>query len=523
MKVRLMQRDRGFDPQICGSSSFADLVKDLQLDLLFDAMAVQDTFLREIARAALLASLCDPHEITYRQEVLTDCLEQPEIIRGLYNLAAEAIEGEKKIWGFLSSRYAEGALHRAIEVLSMFLGVFHGLREIVDTHEPKFRSRGFQRFFAMVREELDDTYLATVGEHLKELEFRGGVLISAELGLGGKGSNYTLRKHVQNSSGWWDRLQEWTEELFTNHEAPFIYEVDPRDQAGASALAELKVQGIRDVARALAQSTDHILSFFKELRTELGFYIGCLNLHERLAQKQEPVCFPEPLPPVPHELQCRGLYDVCLSLNLPGRTVGNDIAATGKPLIVITGANQGGKSTFLRSAGIAQLMMQCGMFVPAHEFRASVCTGVYTHFKREEDVAMKSGKLDEELARMNAIVDELRPGGMVLLNESFASTNEREGAEIAGEIVRALLESRVKVFCVTHMFELSDGLYQANRTDALFLRAERLSDETRTFRLIEGLPLPTSYGADLYLRIFCDGPRTEQNAVEYESSELGAL
>ena len=52
--------------------------------------------------------------------------------------------------------------------------------------------------------------------------------------------------------------------------------------------------------------------------------------------------------------------------------------ADGKSLVIITGANSGGKSTFLRSAGLAQLMMQCGMFVAAGSFRASVCKRVFT-------------------------------------------------------------------------------------------------------------------------------------------------
>lgn len=204
-----------------------------------------------------------------------------------------------------------------------------------------------------------------------------------------------------------------------------------------------------------------------------------------------------------------GLYDVCLSLNLEGRAVGNDVAGDGKLLVMITGANRGGKSTFLRSAGLAQLMMQCGMFVPAESHRAEVRGGIFTHFKREEDAAMKSGKLDEELNRMSSIIDKIRPGGIALLNESFASTNEREGSEIARQIVRALLEAGVRVFYVTHMFDLAQGVYRSGLETALFLRAERLVDGRRTFRVVEGEPLPTSYGEDLYVRIFGNARETK--------------
>jgi DNA mismatch repair ATPase MutS len=83
-------------------------------------------------------------------------------------------------------------------------------------------------------------------------------------------------------------------------------------------------------------------------------------------------------------------------------------------------------------------MMQCGMFVAARQLRADARAGVFTHCKREEDASMESGKLDEELGRMSGILDQMTPGSMLLCNESFASTNEREGAEIARQIVRAL-------------------------------------------------------------------------------------
>jgi DNA mismatch repair ATPase MutS len=184
------------------------------------------------------------------------------------------------------------------------------------------------------------------------------------------------------------------------------------------------------------------------------------------------------------------------------RVVSNDVSADRKSLIMITGANQGGKSTLLRSLGVAQLMMQSGMFVGARAFRASVCAGVFTHYKREEDATMEGGKLDEELARMSEIADRIRPGSLLLCNESFASTNEREGSEIARQVVRALLDRQIKVFFVTHMYDLARGFYNQDLESALFLRAERQPDGTRTFRLVKGGPLPTSYGEDSYRRIF---------------------
>lgn len=507
MKAFLMYRDRDFDLKAGLPSNAADLTQDLELATLFRAMSACDSFLLEVATQAVLASLDDPESILYRQHILSDCLKHPEIVHGMYGVAVEAIERERKVWGWMSARYPEGTLHRSIEVLQVFVRLLKKLRKTADEHGAQFRSEGFRRLFEMFTSELGDEYLSIVEEHLERLQFRSGVLMSAELGKGNKGVKYVLRKPWEIKRSWGDRVQDWVQQVTGHNGSAYVYEIADRDEAGFRALSELRSQGIGHVAAALAQSTDHILSFFNMLRLELGFYIGCLNLREQLTRKGELTCIPEPLAAGDPGFTSRGLYDVCLSLSMDGTVVGNDVAGDHKSLVMITGANRGGKSTFLRSLGLAQLMMQCGMFVPAESFRASVSRGIFTHFKREEDATMQSGKLDEELRRMSSIVNKITPNSTVLFNESFASTNEREGSEIARQIVRALLESGVKVLYVTHMFDLAHGFYLARMGGALFLRAERLPDGQRTFRLLEGEPLPTSYGEDLYGRIF--GPAFE--------------
>lgn len=239
-------------------------------------------------------------------------------------------------------------------------------------------------------------------------------------------------------------------------------------------------EGIKLVANALAQSADHIFSFFNMLRIELAFCIGCLNLYEQLAQMGYSASFPLPVAPGERRHSFHGLYDVCLALTMKQKIVGNDVNADNKDLVTITGANQGGKSTFLRSIGLSQLMMQCGMFVPAESFCANICEGLFTHYKRKEDATMKSGKLDEELSRMSDFVDNITPNSMVLFNESFAATNEREGSEIARQITCALLEKRIKVFFVTHLYEFAHSVYDKRMENAIFLRAERQTDGRRT-------------------------------------------
>ena len=236
------------------------------------------------------------------------------------------------------------------------------------------------------------------------------------------------------------------------------------------------------------------------LRAEAGFYVSCLNLHDRLAAAAVPVSLPEPLAPLPTAFSGQDLRDTSLALRADP-VVGNEVNADGRPLVIITGANSGGKSTFLRSVGIAQLMMQCGMFVTARSLRASVCRYVFTHFIREEDREMISGRLDEELGRMSVIADHISQHDLILFNESFAATNEREGSEIGRQVVRALLEAEARIFFVSHQFDFADSFHRQQPDTTLFLRAPRQPDGRRTFRLTLAEPLPTSYGQDIYDRI----------------------
>jgi hypothetical protein len=471
------------------------LTQDLELDTLWNAMARGDEFLLETAKRAVLSSLHRPEAIRYRQRVLADCLAQPATVRRLYELAVEALGNETRAGGgFWFSDRPDSTLRRSVQVLNLHLDVLRRLRQIAVHKASGFRSEGFTRFFAMLSEELADDYLQTVEQHLRELEFGRGVLESARLGKGDKGRDFHVRRL---------RQERWTERLpFGNRTPAYSFTIAPRDESGFRALEEIRGRGINLVANAVAQAADHVKSFFTMLRLELAFYLGCLNLHELLVLKGEPTCFPEPVGEDQLALTASGIYDVCLTLHLQDRPVGNEVDADGKSLIMITGANQGGKSTLLRSLGLAQLMMQSGMFAGARSFRASVSACVLTHYKREEDTNLEGGKLDEELSRMSQIADRIAPRSILLCNESFASTNEREGSEIARQIIRAMLDKQIRVFFVTHMYDLANGLHEQQLETALFLRAERQPDGTRTFRILAGRPLPTSYGEDSYRRIF---------------------
>lgn len=492
MKVHLLFPDRSATPRQPAHAD--DLTADLDLAPMLHVMAADDELIAATSRAVLLDGVDDAAVIRFRQQVLADCLQQTGVVRELYRLAGEGLEARKNVQRWFFAERPDQVLSWSVNVLEALVDTLRGLDRVGRENSERFASTGFRRLFASMAQDMDAEYFALVEQHLHQLHFPHGLLLTARLGSGNRGTGYRLRQTRDENITFWHRegLRRPT----------FSYTIPDRDEAGFQALAQLRDRGLSAVADVAGQAVEHVMEFLRALRTELAFYLGCVNLHDRLTGLGAPTCYPDPATSTNLGVEASDLYDVSLVLRAGAPAVGNDLQASGMQLVVITGANQGGKSTFLRSIGVAHLMLSAGMFVGASSFTGAPRRQVFTHFARDEDAGMVHGKLDEELARMSGIADRVRPGALLLCNESFSSTNEREGAQIAGDVVRAFADRGVTVLLVTHLVDLATGLFEEARPDACFLRAERLPDGRRTFRILAGQPLSTSFGRDVYERVF---------------------
>lgn len=508
MRVLLMFDDRDFRVERDEQVDEPELTQDLDLEVLWVAASRRDEAIFDSLRSAMLASLSSCEQVRYRQEVLADCLRHPDVVLSLYQLAVDVIAEEHTIYrATFFSQSSTALLSRSVTAMEMFVAALRRLRGIIEQNGDEFGSAGFSRLSETVLAELGDEYFDEIGQHLRTLRFNDGVLASARLGAHNQGIDYTLRTpNPENRSNRLSRRPPL-------HKPVFSRTIPREDDAGHDELAALRDRVLGLAADALAESAQHILGFFTALRTELAFYVGCLDLREHLVQRGLSICRPDVRPRGEEALSAQSLCDPCLAVRTNTPIHGNDLHADHKRLIIVTGANQGGKSTFLRSVGVAQLMMRAGMFVAAESFSAAIAVGVFTHYKRAEDATMDHGKFDEELQRMSRIVKRIRPGSVLLCNESFAATNEREGAEIAQDVLRAMIELGITVVFVTHNYELARRSYERHPETTLFLRAERGNAAHRPFRLVEGVPLPTSFGADLYHRTFGSDPTADRSGT----------
>src|SRR5207237_5196534 len=155
-------------------------------------------------------------------------------------------------------------------------------------------------------------------------------------------------------------------------------------------------------------------------------------------------------------------YDPGLALRLLGGAedvgvVPNPVRfdATSARVWVLSGPNRSGKTTFTRALGLAHVLAQAGLHVPARSARLAPVDAIHTHFPSREAARPGMGRLDEEAERLAAIFQQATPHSLVLLNEALAGTSSFEALDLASGAVRGLRVLGSRAVYVTHLHELA--------------------------------------------------------------------
>ncbi len=215
-------------------------------------------------------------------------------------------------------------------------------------------------------------------------------------------------------------------------------------------------QAILDLSKRYEQYETPVVARFEK---EIKFYLSFCTLQKHLTGKG--FCFSTPDVSENRPLEGRGLYDLalaCLSVNSGKKVVPNDFYyGDGERFFVLTGPNQGGKTTFARSLGQLVYFTRIGLDVPAGEANVPFFPDIQTHFSVEESMETGRGKLKEELIRLAPMLDAQKKGSFVVINELF-TTAANYDAQIMGQKVLAhFIGLGCRGIYVTHLKELASA------------------------------------------------------------------
>ena len=243
-----------------------------------------------------------------------------------------------------------------------------------------------------------------------------------------------------------------------------------------------------------------------DLYQDLTFYLGALEYCRRMGAAHISLCLPRILERGHKGYKARGLVNpVLVVLNPSKKPVANDVDfREGGEIFLLTGINQGGKTTYLRAVGTAQLLFQLGWPVPAEEAAMSLVDRIVTVFSHEENTALQHGKLGQELKTMRRGMEEATPYSLLLCNEPITGTSPMENLYLSREVLCACKINGFKGIWVTHLYDLAsrvDAMNEALPGSPLSsLTAEAIVHDGQvdaSYRISRGAPAFTSYAREV--------------------------
>ncbi len=246
------------------------------------------------------------------------------------------------------------------------------------------------------------------------------------------------------------------------------------------------------------------------LSEQINFFENAARLVDLARSRGLEMCRPVLLPPEERRLEAKNIFDIMYfrkAASAGREVITNDISMDGSARFwLLSGANNGGKTTFVRAVGICQLFAQTGLYVPASECAVSPADHIYTHFPKEEEVGIDSSRFTTEIKSLRAIADSATEYSLLLMNESLQSTTPTECVEIAGEMLHIFTMIGVRGVFATHLTELARCIEEINSDpDCAAVMGSLVAgtDENgeRTYRISRGMPQKRS-SADAIFRKF---------------------
>ena len=503
-----------------------DYVANLELELLSRLICPENS----LNALRILTQLSTDEEVlNYRLDILEDFLNVPQLEAVIYENVHKLYVNEhvniQKL-GLADSFYA---LNTRLNSLKTFIECITKCHEFCQKFQDKFRSealKGLVEYFASVynseyfdevKRETDECLRilakgvksVTVGINFDDMmrPVEAMLLSVSTDSIKKKGRFDWIFKHLDGGA---NRAIGRTHSLYNENggtndlEAPLFRE-----------LKEINSEYISHLDRAIRayfkKSTEDILTF----ESQMSFYIGAKRIIDAVRARGLDMCRPKYLKMEERRLNAKGVFDLSFYTqmvssdpmgSLKDKIITNDCTMDDNGrFFVLTGANNGGKTTYTRAIGIIQVMAQAGIYVPCSSCEISPVDFIYTHFPKEEEVGLNTSRFTQECKQFKVTVDNATRYSMLLLNESIQSTTPTECVFIATELTKIFRCIGVRGVYATHLLELAKNLDKLNaevegdtKLVSIVTTVDTTADNKRLYRIVKSAPQEFGYAQTIY-------------------------